>query len=320
MKDYYKPDSRWKIYRITSKEEFVKQYVIKGKFHKDVPKDIVDAYTTVEYLLAHSYYWWPMFDEAFLKVLMLLETAVKLRAKSLDIDLKKVNKRKKEANKKLCDLIDEVCMNLDSDVLKTQLHRARKIRNPSIHKDSNSYMGAMGGLKDNLYLFVNLINYLFLTKEQIITSESQQDKIKEFLIKLAQPLAILELEQSRILIKGFSIVNYFKFNTELLLISCIPVINDLYETLNNGSLPDPILVVSKSFQLGDGSISGRTLEGQKFMIIQTLDQRNLDKLKLDQDDYKKLDHILKSHYDYNNRVQHGWEIQRIIYEQVWEGN
>jgi len=34
-----------------------------GHFHAQVPDDIQESYKTVEYLMAHAWYHWPMFDE-----------------------------------------------------------------------------------------------------------------------------------------------------------------------------------------------------------------------------------------------------------------
>ncbi len=317
MKDYYKADSRWKIHNINSKEEFVKQYVIKGKFHENVPKDIVDAYTTVEYMLAHSYYWWPMYDEAFLKVLMLLETAVKIRAKSLSIDLKVMNNKNKEFEKKLSKLIDEVCVKLDSDILKAQFHRAREIRNNFVHKDSNSYMGAMGGIKESFYLFINLINELFLTKEQIKICESQQDKIQELLIKLAQPLAILEIDNTRFLVKSFFLVSYHNFKSELLIISGNPVLLNTYDVITKQKLLLPILLVSSNFEIKDNLVYGKIKEGKNFSISRTTDSANLDILKQHQEDLNKLVDDDKKNYEFYSQFQYSWEIEKIIYESLW---
>src|SRR5690554_2604864 len=93
--EYFEPDSRWKLYQVFSLEEYVEKFVVKCKFHKDVPADIQDAWQTVEYLLAHAYYHWPMYDEGFKKALLIVEMAVKLRAKELDIPLKNQNNRDK---------------------------------------------------------------------------------------------------------------------------------------------------------------------------------------------------------------------------------
>lgn len=317
MADYYMPDSRWKIYNINSKEEFILNYVVKGKFHQSVPKDIVDAYTTVEYMLAHSYYWWPMYDEAFSKVLMLLEMAVKIRATSLEISLKITNNKNKESDKKLFYLINEVCIKLDSDILKAQLHRARKIRNPLVHKDSNSYMGAMGGIKENLYLFVNLINYLFLTKEQINSLDAFQDIIKQKLDNISSPLAIREIDSRKIVIKTFSLVRAFNYPRDLLLISCFPVITNTYETLNSGNIPDPILIVSDRFFYNDDSISGTTIDNISFTISNTKDHRILEQYSIYEHELKKLPDDVRGEYMYHSTRNNIWDLEKSIYDKLW---
>lgn len=91
MENYFEPDVRWEMSNITNKEQFENQVVVKGHFHDQVPAEVVDAFKTVEFLQAHSYYWWPMYDEAINKALRILEMSVKLKAKELNIPLEFTN-------------------------------------------------------------------------------------------------------------------------------------------------------------------------------------------------------------------------------------
>jgi hypothetical protein len=79
MKSFYTPDTRWDFYQISDEEEFAEKLVIEGVFHQEVPEDVIEAYETTEYLMAHLYYYWPMYDEAFNKVLFTIEMGIKLK-------------------------------------------------------------------------------------------------------------------------------------------------------------------------------------------------------------------------------------------------
>lgn len=78
---WFEADTRWELFNMKSREDFINNYVVTGKFHNAVPKDIVTAFETVSYLMAHSYYHWPMMDEAMTKALLVMEMAVKIKAK-----------------------------------------------------------------------------------------------------------------------------------------------------------------------------------------------------------------------------------------------
>src|SRR4051812_32380391 len=85
---YHKPDSIWEIFGGATFPEYCEKYVTKGEFHPNVPEDIVNSYKVVEYIMAHSYYHYPMYDEAITKILLVFEMAIKQRCSQLGIELK----------------------------------------------------------------------------------------------------------------------------------------------------------------------------------------------------------------------------------------
>jgi hypothetical protein len=163
---YLAVDDRWAIFSTNSMEEHIHKNVVKGVFDKNVPKDIVDDFKTIEYQQVYSYYHWPLMDEALNKALRLLEMSIKLKAKQLDISLKKQDS--KPLDKSLNHLINEVCANEPLIELRETIHHLRNLRNQTTHKDSDSYMGGTGGMvKRQLMRLVNLINDLFLDPEEL---------------------------------------------------------------------------------------------------------------------------------------------------------
>jgi len=85
--EFHEPDSRWAGFGCSSYEHYLDRYLIRGKFHNKVPNAVTDAYITIEYLMAHAYYFYPMYDEALSKLLRTMEMAVKLRCKEIGIDI-----------------------------------------------------------------------------------------------------------------------------------------------------------------------------------------------------------------------------------------
>ena len=181
--NYLEPESFWEASNLKTHQVFIDKYVVEGKFHKNVPQDIKDAFATVSYLLAFAYYRYQFLDEAVTKTLVVLEMAIKLKAKELNISLDNPPTKKGVVrSKNLGQLVDEVLEELELGFYKQSFHRARNIRNRKVHPDSHTFMGVAGAPKENLQLFVNLINILFLAKEDITSMNAQRAKISEGLI------------------------------------------------------------------------------------------------------------------------------------------
>lgn len=186
--EYLAIDERWAIFETNSFEEHIHINVVKGVFDKSVPEDVISDFKTIEYQQVYSYYHWPLMDEALNKGLRLLEMAIKLKAKESGIALKTPDAKPRE--KSFNQLINEVCKGEPLIQLKETIHHLRNIRNFTIHKDSNSYLGGTGGMvKRNLMGLVNLINDLFLDPEELkvklISEKAERELfVKDFLDRL----------------------------------------------------------------------------------------------------------------------------------------
>ena len=105
MRNYYLPDSRWAV---SSRQVYEDRFVVKGKFHNLVPDDIIKEFEIAERLMAYSYYCYPMYDEAFKKLLGMTEMAVKLRCKQFGISLEYKDRNGKVRQRTLSYLIDQL--------------------------------------------------------------------------------------------------------------------------------------------------------------------------------------------------------------------
>ena len=87
--------------------------------------------------MAHAYYYYPLYDEAILKTLMMMETAIKTRCKQLSIPLSYSVQKSSGAKDKPKDynrLINECTAAEPLKNIKEDLHNLRSIRNYSAHK------------------------------------------------------------------------------------------------------------------------------------------------------------------------------------------
>lgn len=316
--DWYEPDARWYLHT-TSREDFVTNYVVEGKFHKDVPEDIVKSFETVTYLLAHSYYHWPMFDEAFSKALLIMEMAIKLKAKQLKIDLKSpANKKGITYDKKLSKLINEICLNEELSFLKADFDRARNIRNNKMHPDRHSFAGVMSFAHSNIRLFINIINLLFLEPEKLKALHIKIQSIESQLYPFKTGLYVLEFQNKKILIDGIYTFKYRELeNKKLLVVYINPLTTTVSEQFIEKKYPAPLIITFTDFEIKEDSIEGVDINGEPVRIYIDDKEQNL-----------------KTYYDYNlalskvsesdidtfinfNSSKALWAMERVIYENCW---
>lgn len=316
---WFEADTRWELFNMKSREDFINNYVVTGKFHNAVPKDIVTAFETVSYLMAHSYYHWPMMDEAMTKALLVMEMAVKIKAKKDNIALETPpNKSGKTFQKKLVTLIDEVCDVNHLDFLKLDFNRARNLRNSRMHPEQHSYMGALGKPTGNMMLFMNIINFLFLEKAAIEKLKARRQELKEELQLFQNGNFVLEYNKTKILI---DIVHYHKYVTfgdkELLMLLVNPVLNNAFQYITEQKFDDPIVIALKEFKINGLTLEGRDLNGGMVKIETTYKEENMLKfLKYNEELKKVSDHDI-SVYNTFCSGKALWEMEKLIYENCW---
>ncbi|MFC0878036.1 hypothetical protein ACE01N_15675 [Saccharicrinis sp. FJH2] len=315
---YLVPDIRWELYRIESLEEYIEQFVVKGRFHANVPDDIQEAWQTVEYILAHAYYHWPMYDEGFQKALLIIEMAVKLKAKELDMSLKtKPSKKGKIFDKKLSVLINEVFTEEHFQFLKKDIDRARRIRNHQVHSESNTFSGVVGNKTGNLMLAVNVLNDIFKNNEEQIALYTESVKIADTIRFLNQSLLVLEYDKSSILVDN--IFDFKVINTNLYLF-VNPVRNNISEILSNHYDIKPEVICLTEYKLKTGEINGVLSEGNKVRIYKTDKQENkaIHKKYL-----SKIDSRSKGEWEafvYTLAQNAAWQMVSLEYENMSEGS
>lgn len=264
--EYFEPDSRWELYQVTSAEEYVDKFVVKGKFHGAVPTDIKEAWQTVEYLLAHAYYYWPMYDEAFKKALLIIEMAVKIKAKAQNISLKREsNKKGKIFDRNLSDIIKEILEKEHYGELIKDFERARRIRNRQMHPENHSYMGGTIS-PNNFKLLVIVLNSLFQEEAWHKNHFDKNNCIKEQLKGFSNSLLVLENNQPDILIQN---IVMHKVINNTLIIACNPIRNNIQELINRHASVKPYIIQLNDYKISDNEITGQSCSGIPIKIYKT---------------------------------------------------
>jgi hypothetical protein len=281
MKDYLEPDKRWEQYKFSGQEDYIEKVVIEGCFHEQVPEDVIKAYTTSEYLMAYAYYHWEMFDEALKKCLFTLEMAIKLKAQEKGIALKTKNKKGKKYDRRLLDIIDDVCNEVYLSNLKIYLNKARRLRNHFAHPIGHHFSGPHG---TSIYIMhvINVLNRLFKTDKWHKEYAKKTETIGKRLNALTKKVLKVEADNPAFLI---SRIHRFELINDHLILSVIPVLNK-YQVSDKSFKGDEVKVYSIfDFQINENEISG-ILENGETIRISVTNHRENQKALFDYLDYQ----------------------------------
>jgi hypothetical protein len=163
---YHAPDITWKAIGCNDFDAYYQKYIIKGAFHSNVPEDVVNSYIVAEYIMAHSYYHYPMYDEAFTKLLRTVELAVKLRLKQLSIDV--------SGKSTLKVLVDQLQKREPVKNLGIALKNLTDLRNSYMHPNKFTYEGVL--FQRPIRQIVIVLNQLFLPESFLI---AQHEHLRE---------------------------------------------------------------------------------------------------------------------------------------------
>ena len=319
INNWFEPDATWEIVGIPNRKDYVKKFVVEGKFHKNVPEDIVKAFTIVTYLMAHSYYHYPMYDEAMSKALLVMEMAVKIKAKELGIALKlPPNKNGVEYDKRLEKLIDEVCLTNHLSFLKPDFDRARFFRNHKVHPEQYSFSGVLGYTHKNVKLFIKILNLLFMEGIQLEKLLEKRNDLKNKMNVFKDGLFVLEFNNREILIDRIHEFKYLENEgIKLLLLFVNPLSKNVYENLKEHKFEEPLIIALKEFNIKNYTIEGVDLKNQSVKIYPSMKMEDKQKLFMYNNDISRVskeDMHLFINFNSNRAM---WLMEDIIYENCW---
>lgn len=215
MKEYHQPDDRWEvIFGIKDFETYKQWLVVKGLFHENVPKDVVESFILCEYMMAHAYYHYPLFDEALSKLLRIIEMSIKIRCKDLKISLDRnhTNPNKIQSiKKKLFELINDLDSNEPNKKIKYALDSFRIIRNNIMHPESHTYSGAT--FRNTIIFGLVILNMLFLPDQLFVEFESEISRIKSIQANFSKSLYVMTYKGRRVLIEELDMMGAIPVNS-----------------------------------------------------------------------------------------------------------
>ena len=253
---YHTPDHTWTIFSgVTNFESYAEKFVVKGRFHKDVPPEVMEGYAIAEYIMAHAYYHYPAMDEALVKLLRVLEMAVKMRCKELDITLETLDKKGKTRKKVLNALINELAAKEAAKPTKGTLIWLKDVRNYLMHPSETSLLGsvALGHIRQ----CVIMLNALFLPEQYFQEAATELNRLRGDCHQFETGLFVLEHAGHRYIVYRSEFVETYFVREEWLVLSAFHAVPaDLKGMVAEGHYPPPLVYRIEGLQMEDGKISG----------------------------------------------------------------
>jgi hypothetical protein len=309
IQKYHTPDQRWNLWNANNYEEFIKTFMVIGKFHDKVPPVIKDEYKIVERLICYSYYHYPLLDEAFSKATRIFESAIKNRLDELGIPVKGLVTLEKKIKK-----IEP----FTSSAVFDEWNKARKIRNYFAHPEAGKYLGIT--VARGFYQMVNILNLIFLDKKEIEENEHLGDQLKEKAIHFKQGLFILHFGDKKILIWSFIPYSFFRTkNAEKSFWVFHPVLTYFPQTIEKLNFSLPLYLNLKNLNISTDHFEATILgSGQKIIITPTNNPLDINQL------IKHNEIILSSEYKVKEIFWHlletemSFELTKFLYSECWE--
>lgn len=293
MNKWHQPDSTWKVWGIDTFEKYVDAFVIEGRFHKGVHEDIIKSYELVEYLMAHSYYNYSMYDSVVQELSKITEMAIKIRTEQLKIKQTIIDKNGNKRDKTLSRLINELTQREAYKYLKRNLDLGRSLRNSFSHKKRFAVGG--GIFKQMVLPAITTINRLFLSEELTFKTIEKIDSINDKIKAFKEGLHILNFNDQRYLVTQIFIHEAFLMKGEWVYVCCfLPITTNTFQNLSEKLLyHDPFTLPIKDITTFDtiftalDIVFSQTIKLEKTSKPENLkvfEQFNLDLEKLNQVD------------------------------------
>ncbi|WP_421918862.1 hypothetical protein [Marinifilum sp.] len=281
MQTYTTPDPFWASFNNTqTHQQFIQNYVIQGRFHSLVPDDIVKDYKVVEYILASSYFHYPLFDEAFRKLAAMFEMALKLKYKQITnqnwSDRKELNARGKKESNNLNNLIKWLG---NKNYLHRSLdyyHAIREFRNFLIHQEvaNKGYLLFRNKLIDIL----NCFNELFIPTEIFENRSKKLEHYKQEIDKLFQKTVSIYHNGKNIHYKSIEVLYYLE---NRLILRFTPFYSEVKCSEQSMTCPEDLIVTIKDFSFQGKNLIGSDPNNENPILIspsnQTISQLEIEK-------------------------------------------
>ena len=254
------PDSTWNAFGIKSKKDFINTFFVAKKTHSKVPKNVSKEMKKSEQLQSFSYYFYPMYGDAFSRLTRIFEIAVKSKAKMEGL--------KFDNKKSLKQLIDKTFVKYDKS-FRSNLNWARLMRNTAAHPDSNTIHGNF--LRLPLVRMTNIINDIFRDASYF---EHQKEKIKKIKADFKSFRNGL-WHFDKYLIHSIKIVTV---KNGVSLWELHPVLIDYPQKKEDIVINNPFYLILTEFKKDGSNFIGKDIQGSYLELISCNSKINLDKL------------------------------------------
>ena len=305
-KSFLATDHRWSVWDCTSFQEYIDKFMIKGKFHSDVPEVVKNSYEIVERLIAYSYFHYSMVEEAISKMTRIFEMAVRIRTKSLDINAYSLS----GFLKKLKDHPD-----IDPEMA-NEWFRLKEIRNFYAHPESNSFSGPMP--LQSIFTMLNVVNRLFCNKLLFVEQTEMLSNLQVSSTRYNDGIFIFEMDDVKRLItaaRPFFLSPDFKKSIWHL----TPVYLNFPQTMDEFNfLLNPIIIRITDLQVKNELVTGKELISEALIrIYPTEINGNILAAKSYKEKLGSSDETVKILHKNNSDYMDYLEEQKFIYDEYW---
>lgn len=259
IRQFNTPDTRWELWGCKTHEDFLQQFLVKGKFHKDVSEDIIKEYTTVEHLVAHSFYYYPMFDEAFSKTTRIFEMAVKISCNQLGV------KPSGKGHIPLYAYISKLKEHYGD--LSGDWERERELRNLFAHPEKHFFMGPINRFYAFQH-FINIINKLFISKDKLEEVSKNTKALTRKFKDFNKGIFHFDFDDNRYVVE--SAIPHkciYKDGKSLSFWEFSPILVKFPQTIDEYSVIKPFYKILLNVELKDGILYGLDVESNKHVMV-----------------------------------------------------
>ncbi len=303
-------DDRWDAWSIKDIQQFDKEIVVKGRFHSQVPEDIVKEYEIVERLLFYSFFHYPILDEAFSKATRIYELALKLRCKELGLSFSRgTTLQKREEQLKLH----------STNKVSDNWEKVRRIRNYFAHPEQYGYLGIT--LWRSFSQLINIYNQLFISKEDLEKDEAELTNLEKEAIGFKKGLFVLDNSECKYLV--FSAIPFELFSTKKdkkSFWTFHPVLTSFPQDGNSdsSSFSSPIFAHCVNLKIENDKMNALDLiTGKEISLYKTNKVENIEKYNVHKKLMENSTDTIRELYLKHIDIEMSYASVRFFYEECW---
>lgn len=255
---YHTPAPIWESYGANDFEQYVAKFVVRGRFHKDVPEDVKNSFAVAEHIMANAYYYYPMYEEALAKLLRTIEMSVRMRCEQIGIKTAYTDKKGKDRPKDFNALIDQLAKKEKSKPGKGTLHWLRELRNIFMHPKENMLMGTIA-LTPIRHTLVQL-NALFLPEQFFDDAQRKLEEMQRRWRPFEKGVLILDQNgEQRWIYESKVVEAYLADDAWVYLCAFYSIFNNVKETLSRPRQYQPIVILLREITVEQDIIRGKNV-------------------------------------------------------------